>query len=85
MESVDKGGINDCLNLLDYLFLRRVKLGWEKCAAGINNWIIINRNVSGLGVLALCIENSNSTLDSRSIYCSLDQWFISCVEVWILR
>ena len=35
MESVDKGGFGDSLNLVDYLFLRRVKLGWQKCAAGI--------------------------------------------------
>jgi len=34
MESVDKGGEGEMLNLIDYLFLRRVKVGWDKCGAG---------------------------------------------------
>ena len=36
MESLDKGGEEERINFPDYLFLRRIKVGWDKCAAGVS-------------------------------------------------
>lgn len=33
MENLDKGGVDEKLNFPDYMFLRRINLGWQKCAA----------------------------------------------------
>ena len=33
MENLDKGGPEEKLNFPDYMFLRRINLGWQKCAA----------------------------------------------------
>lgn len=34
MESIDRDDEDDSINFADYIFLRRVKLGWEHCAGG---------------------------------------------------
>ena len=34
IESLDKGGPGQMLNFPDYLFMRRINLGWQRCAAG---------------------------------------------------
>lgn len=33
IENIDKGD-EEQLNFADYLFIRRVKVGWDRCAAG---------------------------------------------------
>lgn len=34
MEAIDRDEENSGANFADYIFLRRVKLGWEQCAGG---------------------------------------------------